>query len=98
MLFGLGMPGGRIGWRVLIGVVILGAGASLSGAAEVGIVPASCPGYVAHLRNARAHLTHGNRLAAAAELREAQRALESCARSDATSEGVAASSAFSSRG
>jgi hypothetical protein len=53
------------------------------------MAPEGCPGYVAHLRTARTYLARGDRKAAADELRQAERALDSCARSDAPSGAVA---------
>lgn len=60
--------------------------------AEVGTPPASCPGYVAHLRSARAYLAKGDRPSALVELRRAERALDSCARGEAPGSLVAANS------
>jgi len=51
--------------------------------AEVGTAPASCPGYVTHLRSARAYLAKGDRTSAVVELRRAEQALDSCARGEA---------------
>ena len=45
--------------------------------------PASCPGYVEHLRKARTYLVQGNRKAAASELRRAQGAIDACGRDKA---------------
>jgi hypothetical protein len=87
------MAGVRTGWRGLVGMVILGMGLSTTAAAEVATLPANCPGYVAHLRSARACLGRGDRQAAVDELRQAREALDSCARSAATSDAVATSSA-----
>ncbi len=57
--------------------------------AETGTPPANCPGYVMHLRNARAYLVKGNRSSAVAELRQAEQALDSCTRGEAQSSLVA---------
>ena len=51
--------------------------------AEVGTAPANCPGYVTHLRSARAYLAKGDRTSAVVELRRAEQALDSCARGEA---------------
>jgi hypothetical protein len=88
------MAGARIGWQIIGMVVVLGVGVSAASAAEVATVPANCPGYLAHLRSARTYLARGDRQAATDELRQAKRALDSCARSDATSDAVATSSTF----
>jgi hypothetical protein len=88
------MAGARIRWWRLIGVATLCAGVSATGAAEGATAPADCPGYVAHLRSARAYLARGDRQAAADELRQAKQALDSCTRGDAGSDAVATSSAF----
>jgi hypothetical protein len=58
--------------------------------AEVGTSPASCPGYVTHLRSARAYLAKGDRASAVVELRQAEQALDSCARGEARGSLVAA--------
>jgi len=58
--------------------------------AEVGTSPASCPGYVTHLRSARAYLAKGDRTSAVVELRQAEQALDSCARGEAKGSLVAA--------
>ena len=50
---------------------------------EVGTSPASCLGYVTHLRSARAYLAKGDRASAVVELRQAELALDSCARGEA---------------
>jgi len=50
--------------------------------------PASCPGYIAHLRLARSYLAKGNRAAAADELERAEAALQACTRGDARSNAV----------
>jgi hypothetical protein len=50
---------------------------------------ASCPGYVTHLRNARGYLLSGDRASAAAELRQAEQALDTCVRSE-TQDGLVA--------
>ena len=60
--------------------------------AEVGTPPASCPGYVTHLRSARAYLAKGDRTSAVVELRQAEQALDSCARGEAQGSLVAANS------
>jgi len=52
-------------------------------------LPSGCPGYVAHLQSARACLARGDRRAAAAELRQAERALDSCMHGAAGSDAVA---------
>ena len=70
------------------------ANLSAAAAAEVATVPARCPGYVAHLRSARAYLARGNREAAADELRQARAALDLCARSDAPGDAVATNRGF----
>jgi len=51
--------------------------------------PSACPGYLAHLRSARACLARGDRRAAAAELRQAEQALDSCIRGAAGHRAVA---------
>jgi hypothetical protein len=81
---------GTIG-RGLLGLVLLGGW--LPSAAKGATVGLNCPEYVAHLRSARAYLARGNRQDAAEELREAKKALDSCARTDATGDAVTASSA-----
>src|SRR2546428_10878762 len=50
--------------------------------AEVGTSPASCPGDVTHLRSARAYLAKGDRTSAVVELRQAEKALDSCTRGE----------------
>ena len=76
--------------QVVLGIVLLSPGLHSASAAEVGATsPGSCPGYVAHLRRARAYLVHGDRRAAANELRQAEQALDSCARGGAGSNTVA---------
>ncbi len=47
-------------------------------------IAASCPGYPIHLRAARTALLRGDRRVALVELREAQGALASCLREEAT--------------
>ena len=95
MLSEVAMAGVQIGCRGLVGLVILGMGlsATAAAAAEAATLPANCPGYVAHLRSARAYLARGDRQAAGGELRQAREALDSCARSAAPSDAVATSSA-----
>lgn len=53
-----------------------------------GPLPSQCPGYVAHLQGARARLAGGDRPGAAAELRQAEKALDSCIRSAADGNAV----------
>ncbi len=60
--------------------------------AEVGTSPASCPGYVTHLRSARAYLAKGDRTSAVVELRQAEQALDSCARGEVQGSLVATNS------
>lgn len=62
---------------------------------ELGAVPGECPGYVAHLRSARTCLARGDRIAAADELRQAEKALDSCIRGEAEGDAVAEASPFS---
>jgi len=62
--------------------------------AEVGTPPASCPGYVTHLRSARAYLAKGDQASAVVELRQAEQALDSCARGEAPGSLVAGNSPF----
>jgi len=52
------------------------------------VPPASCPGYVSHLKRARSLLAEGNRTAAVSELEQAKAALDSCVR-DNTDGGAA---------
>jgi len=68
-----------------IGIALVASWWLVVGAAraEVGTAPASCPGYVAHLRSARNYLAKGDRAAAALELRQAEQALDACAHGEA---------------
>lgn len=70
-----------------MGMAVIGSTAA--GAAEVAAAPASCPGYVSHLRDARISLAHGDRSGALAELRKAKEALGSCLRAQEERRGVA---------
>lgn len=58
------------------------------GGGDLGAPPGRCPGYVAHLRSARTYLARGDRIAAAAELQQAERALDSCIRGAAEGNAV----------
>jgi len=60
--------------------------------ADAGAPPSRCPGYVAHLQTARACLARGDRAGAATELRQAEKALDSCIRSGAEGNTVAEAS------
>ena len=53
-----------------------------------GPLPSQCPGYVAHLQGARVRLARGDRPGAAAELRQAEKALDSCIHSAADGNAV----------
>ena len=83
-----------MGHRVILMVVAVGVGLlpALAKGAELGAPPGRCPGYVAHLQSARACLARGDRVAAAAELRQAEKALDSCVRSAAEGGAVAEAS------
>src|SRR5438094_1278968 len=83
-----------MGPRVILMVVAVGVSLLPTWAkgAELGALPGRCPGYVAHLQSARACLTRGDRVAAAAELRQAEKALDSCIRSTAEPGAVAEAS------
>jgi hypothetical protein len=63
--------------------------ASIVASAAPRDTPGACPGYLAHLRSARACLARGDRRAAAAELRQAEQALDSCLRGAAGNRAVA---------
>jgi len=63
--------------------------ASIVASAALRDTPSACPGYLAHLRSARACLARGDRRAAAAELRQAEQALDSCIRGAAGHRAVA---------
>jgi len=91
-----GMARARLRGPALIGaaLVVLGGTTVLAGGE---MTPGSCPGYVAHLRTARAYLARGDRKAAAQELRKAESALDSCATTDAKN-GVVASAAQTPNG
>jgi hypothetical protein len=78
----------RVGVLVAIVVAIRWLGISPAWA-EGATSLASCPGYVTHLRNARNYLANGDRASAAAELRQAERALDTCVRSE-TQDGLVA--------
>ena len=83
-----------MGSRVILMVVAVGVGLLPAWAtgAELGVPPGRCPGYVAHLQSARACLARGDRVAAAAELQQAEKALDSCIRSAAEAGAVAEAS------
>ena len=85
-----------MGPRVILMVVAVGVGLLPAWAkgAELGAPPGRCPGYVAHLQSARACLARGDRVAAAAELRQAEKALDSCIRSATEGGTVAEASAY----
>jgi len=74
---------------VAVGIVVLPA---LARGADIGTPPGRCPGYVAHLQSARTCLARGDRTAAAAELRQAEKALDSCIRGATESNAVAEAS------
>ena len=79
----------RVG--VLVSIVVAARCLRVSPAwAEVATSLASCPGYVTHLRNARDYLSKGDRASAAAELRQAEQALDTCVRSETQGGPVAA--------
>ena len=71
--------------RNIVVVMAVGFGVlpALALGADVGTSPKQCPGYVAHLQGARACLARGDRAGAAAELRQAEKALDSCIRGQA---------------
>lgn len=54
-----------------------------SATAEGTTAAGRCPRYRAYLLSARAHLEHGDRAGAVAELRRAEEALEGCVREEA---------------
>ena len=94
MLSHVPMTRKRIGRLGSVALLILGvSGLPATAAAEVTTLSVKCPGYVNHLRTARAYLARGERMAAAAELRQAKSALDACARGDATSDPLARNSA-----
>jgi len=70
-------------------VVVLPA---LARGADIGDPPGRCPGYIAHLLSARACLARGDRTQAAAELRQAEKALDSCIRGATDANAVAEAS------
>jgi hypothetical protein len=74
---------------VAVGIGILPAWAL---GAHAAAPPSRCPGYVAHLRSARTCLARGDRAAAAAELRQAEKALDSCIRGETEGGAVAEAS------
>lgn len=80
----------RAGILVSIVVAARCLGVSLARAEVVATSLASCPGYVIHLRNARDYLSKGDRASAAAELRQAEQALDTCVRSETQGGPVAA--------
>jgi hypothetical protein len=64
--------------------IVLGMSMWVTPATGSDAVPTEdCPGYVEHLRSARAYLVQGDRKAAASELRQAQHAIDACARGKA---------------
>jgi hypothetical protein len=65
---------------------------ALARGADIGDPPGRCPGYVAHLHSARACLARGDRTQAAAELRQAEKALDSCIRGATEGDAVAEAS------
>ena len=71
-----------------VGIGLLPA---LARGADIG-TPSRCPGYVAHLQGARACLARGDRAGAAAELRQAEKALDSCIRGEADGNAVSEAS------
>jgi len=79
----------RVGALASIVVAVHWLGISLAWA-EGATSLASCPGYVTHLRNARDYLAKGDRASAAAELRQAEQALDTCVRSETQGGPVAA--------
>ena len=78
----------RVGALASIVVAVHWLGISLAWA-EGATSLASCPGYVTHLRNARDYLAKGDRASAAAELRQAEQALDTCVRGE-TRDGLVA--------
>ena len=70
----------------VVGIVVLPA---LARGADIGTPPGRCPGYVAHLQIARACLERGDRAGAATELRQAEKALDSCIRGEAQGDAAA---------
>ena len=74
---------------VAVGIVVL---PSLARGADIGTPPGRCPGYVAHLQSARTCLARGDRTAADAELRQAEKALDSCIRGEADGNAVSEAS------
>ena len=85
---------GDMGLRVIVIAMAVGIGVlpALVRGADIGTLPSQCPGYVAHLRGARACLARGDRAGAAAELRQAEKALDSCIRGEAAGDAVAKAS------
>jgi hypothetical protein len=77
-------------------VVIMGVGLGVLPAfamgVDIGTPPSRCPGYVVHLQGARAYLARSDRAGAAAELRQAEKALDSCIRGEAEGNAVAEAS------
>ena len=67
-------------WKTpaLASILLLAIVLALPAVAQSDSVAASCPVYVAYLRNARTHLARGERSRALAELRHAQDALQGC--------------------
>ena len=73
---------------VVVFAVVVGLWPALTKAEQPGPSPSQCPGYMAHLRIARSRLASGDRSGAAAELRQAEKALDSCIRSAADGNSV----------
>jgi hypothetical protein len=79
----------RVG--VLVSIAVAARCLGISPARAEGATSlASCPGYVTHLRNARDYLANGDRASAAAELRHAEQALDTCVHSESRNRLVAA--------
>ena len=80
--------------RSVLIVIAFGIGVlpALARGADMGTTPSRCPGYVAHLQGARACLARGDRAGAAAELRQAEKVLDSCVRGEADGNAVAEAS------
>ena len=90
------MRGAPSGPRAVLTVVafVIGLSPAWARGGEPGVPPGACPGYVAHLRIARACLARGDRVAAAEELRQAEKALDSCIRGAAQGSAMAEASSF----
>jgi hypothetical protein len=78
------LPDASVRLPSLVGAVLLAPAV----AAANGTIGSGCPAYPAHLHAARNALVRGDRRAAAAELRSAEAALETCLRREGGGETV----------